>query len=30
LMDQHNYPEMAALVATVHTMMNTDEVITKE
>ena len=30
LMDEHNYPEMAALVATVHTMMNTDEVITKE
>lgn len=30
VMDEHNYPEMAALVATVHTMMNTDEVITKE
>lgn len=30
LMNEHNYPEMAALVATVHTMMNTDEVITKE
>lgn len=30
LMNEHNYPEMAALVATVHTIMNTDEVITKE
>jgi hypothetical protein len=29
LMDEHNFPEMAALILTVHTIMNTDEVITK-
>lgn len=30
LMDDHNYPAMAALITTVHSIMNTDEVITKE
>lgn len=29
LMDEHNFPEMAALILTVHSIMNTDEVITK-
>lgn len=30
LMSEHNKPSMAALIATVHTIMNTEEVINKE
>jgi len=30
LMDENNKPEIAALVVTIHTIMNTDEVITKQ